>query len=326
MQEEALEIVLRRLSAAGLFEEARLSGEEHFAISCPFAKWKHKSGSDNRPSATVSFGNSRSVFKCHSCGLKMNLDAAVSMLNDLTGGIRLISSITSDVRKIEQEHRLTVKPLGAKRTKSLTDFMDILRPMISTPYPKHMLKFLRQKNVPEIIAKKFYCAYIENYVHPGKKRDISVRNAVLFPALIKIENKVLCVGAQVRPFDAGEDDLKYYSIFPFKSGRFLFGEHLLSRIRGKRIFLVEGPLDAMHLWSIGQKALGLFGLFMSTERAEKIKAAAPRKVFILLDPDQNEQQTPKKIFDNLKKVGVQAEVIKINEDPKQLTKEDLTNL
>jgi 5S rRNA maturation endonuclease (ribonuclease M5) len=324
MQEEALETVLRRLEAAGIFGEAKPCGEEYYAIPCPFAKWKHKNGEDNRPSATVSFGEGRSVLRCHSCGMKANLEKAVAMLNDLHGGTS--SALTAEVVKIEKEQGISIKPRH-KKEKPPNDHLEILRPMLKTKFTAQAKQLFARKNVPLIVAKKFYCAYVKEYEYPRKKRPIGVKNAILFPMLAKIGDKLICPGAQVRPLDAGPDDLKYYTLFPFKpaSARFLFGEHLLHMARRKKIFLVEGALDAMHIWSEKHKAFALFGLYISTERAKKIKAAGARKVYILLDPDQNEEETPFKAQENLRNQGVEAEVLHSEVDPSQLTKEDLDN-
>ena len=328
MQQDALESLLRRLEAAGLFSEARPSGEEYFAVSCPFAKWKHKNGEDRRPSATVSFGEGRSVLRCHSgaCGVKMNLDKAVAMLNDLHGGTS--AALAMEVAQVEKDQKIIIEPRH-KKEKPPTDYMEILKPMLETPFTKKALKLLQRKNVPLLVAQKFYCAYVRKYEFPrrikGEDRPIRAERAMMLPVLTRQGGKVICVGAQVRPLYAGEDDLKYYSIFPFKSNRFLFGEHLLPLVRRKKLFIVEGGLDAMHVWAEKHKAVGLFGLYMSKERAMKIKAAAPRKVFILLDPDQNDQETPFKVQENLSKAGVEAEILGSQVDPTELTGEDLDN-
>lgn len=328
MQQEPLESLLRRLEAAGLFGEAKPCGEEYFAIPCPFAKWKHKNGEDRRPSATVSFGEGRSVLRCHSgvCGVRMNLDKAVAMLNDLHGGTS--AALTMEVAQVEKDQKITIKPRH-KKEKADTDYMEILRPMLETPFTKKAMQLLQRKNVPLLVAQKFYCSYVKEYNHPriikGEDRPIGVKRAILFPVLTRREDAVICVGAQVRPLYAGPDDLKYYTIFPFKSNRFLFGEHLLPLVRRKKLFIVEGGLDAMHIWSEKRKAVGLFGLYMSSERAKKIRAAGARKVYILLDPDQSDQETPFKIQENLKKEGVEAEILGSQVDPSDLTGEDLDN-
>lgn len=329
MQEAALETLLRRLEAAGIFGEAKPCGEGYFSVPCPFARWKHKNGEDRRPSATVSFGEGKSVLRCHAgaCGVRMNLDKAVALLNDLHGGTS--SALAMEVAQIEKDQKITIEPRQKKKAKLDTDYMDLLRPLLKNKFTKQAKKFLARKNVPLLVAQKFYCAYVPHYEFPrtikGEDRPIRAENAVLFPVLVRRDDQVLCVGAQVRPLDAGPDDLKYYTIFPFKSNRFLFGEHLLPLVRRKRLFIVEGGLDAMHVWSVKNKAVGLFGLYMSAERAKKIAAAAPRKVFILLDPDQIDQETPFKIQESLKRERVEAEILGSQVDPKELTEEDLNN-
>lgn len=249
------------------------------------------------------------------------------MLNDLCGGTS--SAIATEVAQVEKDQKIIIGPPKKKKTKPIADYMEILRPMLKNPYTKQMKAFLKEKNVPLTIAKKFYIAYVEEYEFlrriKGADRPIGVKNAVLFPVLMKREDKIICPGAQVRPLDAGPDDLKYYTVFPFKSNRFFFGEHLLPLARRKKIFLVEGSLDAMHIWSQKHVAFALFGLYISEERAKKIRTAAPRKVYILLDPDQNEAETPFKVQESLAREGVEAEILGSEVDPKQLSKGDLDN-
>lgn len=324
MNEQALESVLSRLAAAGLVGEANPCGDEYFTVPCPFAPWKHKNGEDNRPSATISFGEGKSVFRCHACGMKGNLEKVLPMLNDLHGG--MYAALTNEVLQVEKAAKISIKSRQEKKTaKADHDYMDVLRPMLKTPYPKQLKVFLRKKNVPVEVAKKFYCAYVEEYTFPRKKRDVTAKNALLIPVLARRSEGVICAGAQVRPLDAGKDDLKYFTLFPFtnKANRFFIGEHLFPLARRNNIFIVEGGLDTMHIWSEKHKAFGLMGLYMSPERAKKIKQAAPRRVFILLDPDQNGQETSFKIQEHLKRAGVESEVLFSDTDPKQLTKNDL---
>lgn len=328
MQEENLETVLRRLEASGLFGEARPSGEEHYSIPCPFARWKHKNGEDNRPSASVSFGDGRSVLRCHSCGVRYNLDKAVALLDDLYGGTS--AAIVKEIAEIEKNQKLKVKPRQKRRAAPVTDYMELLRPMLKTPYPKSLLAFLKTKNIPPLVAKKFYCAYVTRYEFPRRRKGedcpITAENALLLPVLKRApEKKVICAGAQVRPLSSSPGALKYYSLFPFKSNRFLFGEHLLHLGRRKIIFLLEGGLDVMHFWSVKHKAYGLLGLYMSKERILKVKSIGARKIFIMLDPDQNERATSFKIQERLGAEGVEAEVLLPEIDPKLLTKNDLDN-
>jgi hypothetical protein len=328
MEEQPLETVLRRLEAAGLVSEARPCGTDYYSISCPFAKWKHKSGEDSRPSATVSFGEGRSIVRCHSCGTKMTLDKVVAMLNDLHGGTT--AALAAEVVQIEKDLKINIKPRQERKAKPINDYMEILRPMLESPYPRHLKAFLAKKNIPLVVAQKFYCAYVKQYSFPrrikGEDRPITTENALLFPVLIRTpDQKIKCVGAQVRPLAPREHDLKYYSLFPFQSTRFLFGEHLLHRARRKKIFLVEGGLDTMHIWSERHVAFGLLGLYMSSERAKKIKASGARKVYIMLDPDQNDKETPFKIQENLGREGVEAVILGSEVDPKQLLANDLHN-
>jgi len=260
--------------------------------------------------------------------VKLNLDKAVAMLNDLHGGTT--SALMTEINQLEKEQNLNVKPLKEKKVKPNSDYMDILRPMLKTPYPKPLRDFLERKNIPILIAQKFYCSYVKEYHFPrrikGEDRPITARNALLLPVLLPTtDKKVTCVGAQVRPLSAGKNDLKYYSIFPFKSNRFFFGEHLLHRARRKKIFIVEGGLDTMHIWSEKHIAYGLMGLYMSQERILKLKGVRPRKIYVMLDPDQNMKTTAFKIQDNLAREGVEAEILSIDVDPKLLTKNDLDN-
>ena len=92
------------------------------------------------------------------------------------------------------------------------------------------------------------------------------------------------------------------------------------------IFIVEGPLDAMHVVQEGYRSLALMGLGLQEKKVLKLQAANARYVILLLDPDQPAANAAEVIKKTLNRYGIQHIVRTPEVDPKYLSKLDLHNL
>jgi len=322
MEYNALIDLMEKIRDLGLLQgPIRRSGEHFIGISCLFAAWKHGDGTDRKPSMAVSFGKGKSILKCHTCQYKRPLVNALVDLNALSQGrIQNLVSIAT-----EAEEKIPDLPsLRRGKEPEVKDYTKELEQLLKNPMPKEALDFLESKGVDQTWAKKLkFCWADSIHCERSDGTVYTMERMIIFPVLSIQGGKTTCVGAQARSLDVKPTESKYVAAFRFPSGLFFFGEHLLSKVGGKRIILVEGPMDHAHLLSVGEWAFGLVGLYLSPEKMEKIKRAAPRMVYIVLDPDQNNKPTTSVISRTLNAAGIPNKVIPVEKDPRRLTREDL---
>lgn len=323
MEQNALIDLLERLRERGLLQgPIRRSGENFLGFSCLFAPWKHEDGHDRKPSMAASFGGEKSIVKCHTCQYKRPLVNALVDLNTLNQG-RIQDLVTAAT---EAEDKLPDLPsLRRRKAPEVRDYTQELDKLLKNPVPQEAWDFLAAKGVSQEYAKKLkFCWADTLYCERFDQTLYTMKRTVIFPVFSIYGGKQICVGAQARSLDVRPTESKYLPAFRFPSGLFFFGDHLLPRMRGARVSLVEGPLDYGHFLSIGEWALGLVGLYLSPEKLEKLKNAAPRMVYVVLDPDQNKQQTHSIVARSLNMAGIPNKVILPDKDPKQLAREDLS--
>lgn len=324
MKREAVEELLTSLKDRGLIGSFSDSGDEHFGITCLFGS-RHRDGGDERSSATVSYGDDISMVLCHACGYHATLLTAITLLWSEHGP--LAEDLLDYVRAHEVAGSVTLKKV--EKPYAPHDYSEALAQLVG-PLPPEALEFLEKKGCPEKVVTAMRCGWIKDTkLAIGKKEDVHVRDTIVFPLFTRLDDKVICIGAQARPLVSDKRRSKYFTIFPFKSGRHLYGEHLALAMQGRRVFIFEGPLDVLHFWSIGEAALGLFGLSVSREKAAVLARSKARVGYVLLDPDQNEV----KAADGTRKAAKMAALLSsdalpvrplyVDRDPRTLTKQDV---
>jgi hypothetical protein len=326
MDRDPLFNVLCALQTAGFIEsQISESGEEYLSISCLFAKYRHEGGTDRTPSMTVQIvPDGHSVVRCHMCGYREDLAKAMMDLNVLSrGGLR---ELAEWVRENDKKTKVSTGKKQQKKIKTY-NYSERLRGYLETPMPQDALQFLASKGCPPEIVKYLHFAWIEHEV--AKKWDgteYEVNRHVLIPALSREGGNLVCVGGQARAIDDVPRKSKYFSLLQFPAKIYLYGEHLLHLARGRRLFVLEGGLDAGHFMSEGEHAVGLMGLYMSREKLAKIVQAQPRVVYVMLDPDQDSAEGKKRL-DNIiryiQSAGLVAIPIVPPKDPKLLIRAEI---
>lgn len=332
MQEAELRSILTRITTAG---EIRPAGDHHIKFSCLLARWNHRSGRDQRPSMTATVGPGVSILKCHTCRYIGTLADTMLRINTLTGGSIAAISLQTKAREADLAlESLDFSAIGvtAGRYRQNTpdiDYTGYLMELRKPGLSDRACALLLEKGVdPDFAASQFFCATVpSDYTDPGmglnsyRKRKRTRSECLVFPVLSVVGGETICVGAQVRPLDPSP--LKYWTIWPFASGRHLFGEHFLPFLRHRPLSLVEGPFDAMHLTQLGAWAAGIHGIYLDAEKAQLIRAAEPSHVGILLDPDEAGQSAVEAVNEMLTKHGVPSMIYGLRQDPKYLTANDL---
>jgi len=285
---------------------------------------------------TATVGPGVTLLKCHACKHLSSLGDTLLELNRLSGG--QYAGLALQMKARERELALESLDFSAAgvtrqtRTTPDTDYTVFLADLLRVPMLPLGRDVLAAKGVdPDFAIEQFYCTTVPaGYTDDGMGTDrydnpkTTKAPCLVFPILVSPDVGIVrCVGAQVRPL-AG-NGLKYWTIWPFVSGRHLFGEHLLPYGAGKPLSLVEGPFDAMHLVQLGARAAGINGLAFSAEKAKLIRASEPSLVGILLDPDVEGQNAAKNVNKVLTKHGVPSMLYHLDQDPKYLTQQDLSD-
>jgi 5S rRNA maturation endonuclease (ribonuclease M5) len=332
MQEAELRAALIQIGAG----DPRPAGPRHIKFSCILAPWTHGRGSDRRPSMTATVGPGVSLLKCHACKHLGSLADTVLKMNTLAGGLYSALGLQLKAR----EHELALEDLDFTdidgrdryaRQDPDRDYTQYLVDLVQAGLSDRAKMLFVEKGVdPDFAASQFYCATVPGgYSDPGMGTDRygnpkrTKGECLVFPVLVSglDAGNVRCIGAQVRPLVP--DPLKYWTIWPFVSGRHLFGEHFLSHVKGRPLSVVEGPFDAMHLTQLGAWAVGINGVNFSEEKARLIRAADPSVVGVLLDPDDAGQNAAENVNRMLTKCGVPCTMHYLSQDPKYLTQQDL---
>lgn len=331
MDQNSLVMVLEGLRNLGIIQSPiNESGEEHLKFSCIMAKYRHEFGRDRSPSMTASIDpQGPSYLKCFACRYKRPLITALADLNALTEGAVL--SILDWAREVEEKQK-KIKSPGQKQKKKrikVYNYNDDLAWYFRQGMPQEGRDFLEAKGVPYQVARWLKISWIEKatrYRKDGTPYEVS--KAILIPILSKIGGQTTCVGAQYRPIYQKGKRAKYGTFFGFSSSAFLFGEHLLTPeiVGHQRLFVLEGPFDAAHLHSLGERAVALIGLYCGRSKAEKIRLSMPRIIYVLLDADAEGQRATTRVVQDLAATGIPTVNLIPPRDPKELSRQDFQSL
>lgn len=304
------------------------SGSNNFSVSCFFQATRHKAGRDAHPSATISFDQGESWFRCYACNTRLPIIKLLQQL-DTRESIRVAAKF--------QEFELNPvsglsKPGRVLETQKIRDCTPGLRKLLKNEYPEIMKSFLVSKGVTPETAKKFGVAFVpegheDEFLPLGPDgKPTAVKAATIFiPTLIRTKTgRTLCVGGQGRPLEGG--GLKYYTMYPHPIGQYLYGQHLAHQLVGASFFLVEGAFDVMHIWQENGHALGLFGLHVNRQRCERLKAIKPTHLRIFLDPDEAGKGALIKAIKTLKDCELTASPVVCDKQPKSCSADELVAL
>lgn len=303
------------------------SGDAHLAIPCLMAESRHRGGVDRRPSMTISHDTGASFAWCWSCGYKKPFSDMLFELGRHRSGLAKAGLAVQQLEAgtIRIPH-LTDKP---ETDAPVPTYTDLLKEVYPNPWPSKAVQFLTSKGVSLRTAKAFGCSFLPkgaDLLLPSGEEFVARFDLILFPVVTKINNTLECVGCLGRYIDEAYKGSKYFFPMPVKSTNYFFGEQMLSMKEDLPMFIVEGPLDMMHLTELGFRSLGNMGLGVSEKKVAKLLAANPKYVILLLDPDAAGVQGQQKYIKALSLSNIQAISRKTSVDPKYLDKTTLENL
>lgn len=106
-----------------------------------------------------------------------------------------------------------------------------------------------------------------------------------------------------------------------------FGGELVLKHRWKRVVLVEGPIDAMRLWSYGIPAVAILGVSnWSNQKRDSLIALGVTHFLVLMDGDDAGQAAQVDILNTLHGVKSFGVVLPPDKDPGNLSEKQLMSL
>ena len=227
-------------------------------ISCPFAPYTHKNGTDNNPSMGIKVdGGGPSSYCCFSCMQKGSLVSFVTDLRDIAGKgkfdyKKMISLVVADEEEniqidyeVLDEHIKEKLQLQIYDESWLDSFLFI---------PAH--SYLKKRGVPAKIAKELDIRFDHRSVRSGlPMRDFGGR----------------LVGFQGR--DTTDKQIKRYKFLKPKDSRYNYkvwlGEDKVDL--DKTVVLTEGLFDYVRIYMVFKNVLASLGASVSPAKLARLK-------------------------------------------------------
>jgi len=303
---------------------------DRLVTNCVVAPIKHEGGVDRHPSMTITYDEGASFCFCHACGWMGTIEDAFGFLSQrLSRSDHLRSTVgalhlrVADLEKLDFPN--LERSMAKRKQPPVREHTKLWSKLVQHRWSQAAIDLCAAKNVdPEYARTKFGVAFIpegtEDFAFGrdefGDPKELH-QDVLAFPSLIRREGRLTCIGAQARATEPTSSGSKYWSLLEgFKAHQHFFGYHLAASWRRRVIALVEGPFDAMHLAQIGVPALGLHGLYMSDQKAAKLRLLDPPLVVVLLDPDTAGVTAAERVNYILSQNGFNATITHLGLDPK----------
>jgi hypothetical protein len=280
--------------------------------SCPFAAWLHISGKDDRPSFGVKIPSQEGkapYFYCFSCASAGPLPRLLHNLTNFTGDRMLeASNYLSQFALFDENDFLREK----RRFKVIDKFASGRlenRSVLQNIYVPQEILF----KYPILSEKCSLTAHYDALLWLTKTRNISLRAidkfqlrlyiddvlddvGIIFPIIDRGSEHVLDMYvrliSQKRFFRLSKDITK--SLVDYRAPNLWFGNHLY--VEGQPVILVEGPMDALRLYTLGiENVLASFG----EPSAEQIASVYAPVVHLAYDNDTSGHMFMRKLRDKL---------------------------
>jgi 5S rRNA maturation endonuclease (ribonuclease M5) len=343
--------------------ELRYRGE-WLNASCPFAPWRHKKGTDKKPSFGVSIvpgGTSRCT--CFSCGLSSNLHTMVWRLRQVKKGggwyeqasKLLMTHEHPSLEEIEERisfsdnrENVSLTERFAKAPVGWAGVTQVQQPKTShIQGGRKVLKVdqLEYDKIPEKHLRSFQPLAgeaLDYLTGPRRKMSRSTlalwelswqsyKRRIVIPVRDWDGNLVAITGRCLDKYDPEKDkwcpeqEPKFLHSKGFKRDYFLFGEHLVQR--GETGILVEGHFDAMYLRQMGYpNAVAVMGSHLSQVQTEKVLTMFS-DVIIFPDGDEAGGHAAEKWEYALKgRTDVRVLTVHTDRDPDDYDEEELEEL
>lgn len=298
-------------------------------LPCPFAPYRHQTGTDRRPSAQVREVGGQIHFYCHTC--KTRTDEFVDLAHQLSTDDKEFEALFEAVAAIVPEQSLKAKlrrfalaASGDSRPK--IDMNQILNSGMGKQEYQRVFKKLNATSLSYLSQR------IPGLLSNGNVYDLRfdpVRNRLVFPAWKPNGNSIaVCVGRDL----TGVASEKYYNYKKEKTSK-VFGGYYPGMAKPKHFVICEGFFDLLrlaHYFEDSRQVLCTFGTNMSEDQV----AEFPRNCLIEIWYDGDEAgrngaiKARSIIQSNRGGVGVVTRIVNLPEgkDPGSLTSKEIQHL
>jgi DNA primase len=253
--------------------------------SCPFSKYEHSNGSDNRPSFGISISNP-SFYHCFACGAKNPVSMLPTVLTFITG------ENYNKLREFITEHEvLEFKPFDEIVTIS-NKRIGVIPESILKAYTKVPIDILSKLYI-DLKASEDYNLLYDN-----------IKQCVVYPIY---DGYGRLVGIRNRYVGDKEVPSKYYSrtdLHPDGDDAKNFGiwYGMDKFIPDKPLMLVEGERDVLLVKQTGLVAnvWGSVSASLSKRQIRTIQDTTVTKIILFFDNDMAGKKATQKMWDSLK--------------------------
>jgi hypothetical protein len=280
--------------------------------SCPLAPWLHTSGKDDRPSFGVKIPPQEGkapYFYCFSCASSGPLPRLLHDLMNFTGDRMLdASDYLSKFILFDEESIGRGKRRFKVVDKFASDRLESRSVLQNIPVPAEILL-----KYPILAQKCSLTAHSDALLWLTKSRNISLRAIEKFQLRLYVDDIIDDVGVIFPIIDRdGDSILDMYvrmidqkrffrlskeitkSLVDYRAPNLWFGNHLY--VEGQPVILVEGPIDALRLYTLGiENVLASLG----EPSAEQMASVYSSVVHLAYDNDTSGHLFMRKLRDKL---------------------------
>ena len=240
-------------------------GSKYVALTCPFAPYRHRSGSDEHPSAEIYFGDGEvSIFVCFA---GCDAGSIVWVLGQLCEYDPKFEPIRMLAAKYEEsEYPSKIKTAASRfNHDQMADSLAVWDENELQSFKRQVPRWALERGISFDTYKLFEAMWDDEekrLVFPVRRSD---------GALVGLEGRSLGTNGAT----------KWKSYWNFKKSHYLYGLH---RSRSKIGIVCEGVFDVLKLWEHTEYTpLGLLGSRISGEQIDSLMGF--EKLFLFLDGD-----------------------------------------
>lgn len=191
-------------------------------------------------------------------------------------------------------------------------YQDIKKYVIGYSHEDDIIDYLYSKGFKqsELIDYGILIKTKYGYWHP-------FNNRIIFP-IINVDKKIVGITARsIKP----NDNVKYIHTTNtkyFRKGEMLYLEHLLNP-KDKKLFIAEGPMDAIAINKKGYNAIATFGTGFSKAQLQKIKDYSKEyEINVLFDNDEAGKQASLRLLKEMVKIACKINYVYLPDNVKDI--------
>lgn len=268
--------------------------KNNFMITCP----SHKGGRESSPSCGINIKSG--VCNCLTCGWKGNLISLSKLCRGEEYGFKYLIDRYVGNKKVdvEIEKKLIIKHEEEEEV-IIPNYKSIFE------YPEAVNYLLSRKISKDIMA-KFDIRYCSD------------RKMIMIP----IYYGRTIVGYKGRKIVKCDKKYRFYNTPNMK--KVLFG--LDKVVKGDTVMITEAEIDCLTFWSWGLEAISILGANITPLQKEQLRRSGIKKLIIALDNDEIGKTAALKLYEELKDLDMEFNLITYKENTTQKDTNDFSSL